>query len=447
MTLDVVSKTGKTPVLGRMLSKYVGHKMSSIENEITKTRNHSRQRGNMMRTVFGIDVSKASSEVAIVINGEKIHGYTMPNDTIGFTRLLDDLKTVQKPEIIFEARGVYSRRLQAFLEENGYTYTRLTPLEAKKQLDSLRVRKTDKIDVETLAISQFVLNRKPTYIQEEVYQELRDLSRFYQNLTEDIVRTKNRLHKVLQVTFPEMENILSTPTREQYWNLVMTFPYKDFVLELSKDEPLEGIRQSTSKRISNKRVAYLAQKLAALANQSYCAVKKNSPILEEVRYYAKELLRLSEQRQAVLEQMVELAQPLPEYEILLSIPGIAETTATSMIGELGDIRRFQSANQINAFIGIDLRHYESGNFLVKEHITKRGNPYARKILFKCIHNIAAASHTNHCHIEDFYEKRKRQSQTTSTKPHTIASIHRLIRTMYYLITHNKLYDYTSTQNR
>ena len=447
MTLDVVSKTGKTPVLGRMLSKYVGHKISSIENEITKTRNHSRQRGNMMRTVFGIDVSKASSEVAIVINGEKIHGYTMPNDTIGFTRLLDDLKTVQKPEIIFEARGVYSHRLQAFLEENGYAYTQLNPLEAKKQLDSLRVRKTDKIDAETLAISQFVLNRKPTYIQEEVYQELRDLSRFYQNLTEDIVRTKNRLHKVLQVTFPEMENILSTPTREQYWNLVMTFPYKDFVLELSKDELLEGIRQSTSKRISDKRVAYLAQKLAALANQSYCAVKKNSPILEEVRYYAKELLRLSEQRQAVLEQMVELAQPLPEYEILLSIPGIAETTATSMIGELEDIRRFQSANQINAFIGIDLRHYESGNFLVKEHITKRGNPYARKILFKCIHNIAAASHTNHCHIEDFYEKRKRQSQTTSTKPHTIASIHRLIRTMYYLITHNKLYDYTSTQNR
>ena len=44
-------------------------------------------------------------------------------------------------------------------------------------------------------------------------------------------------------------------------------------------------------------------------------------------------------------------------------------------------------------------------------------------------------------------KRKRQSQVTSTKPHTIASIHRLIRTMYYLITHNNLYDYTSTQNQ
>ncbi|MGT2683500.1 IS110 family transposase, partial [Streptococcus porci] len=358
-----------------------------------------------MRAVFGIDMSKASSEVAILVNGEKVHSYTMSNDAFGFARLLGDLRTVHKPEIIFEATGVYSRRLQAFLDEHGYAYTRLNPLEAKKQLDSLRVRKTDQIDAEKLAQSQFVLNRKPTYIQEEVYQDLRDLSRFYQNLTEDIVRAKNRLHKVLQVTFPELETILSTPTGEQYWNLVIAFPCKDFVLELSKDELSKSIRLSTSKRISDKRVAYLAEKLTALANQSYCAVKKNSPIMEEVRYYAKELLRLSEQRQAVLDEMVELAQPLPEYDILLSIPGIAETTATSIIGELGDIRRFQSANQINAFIGIDLRHYESGNFIAKEHITKRGNPYARKILFKCIHNIASASHTNPCHIADFYEKR------------------------------------------
>ena len=75
---------------------------------------------------------------------------------------------MRNPEIIFEANGVYSCRLQAFLEENSYDYTRLNPLEAKKQLDSLRVRKTDKIDAEKLASSQFVLNRKPTYVQEIV---------------------------------------------------------------------------------------------------------------------------------------------------------------------------------------------------------------------------------------------------------------------------------------
>ena len=76
------------------------------------------------------------------------------------------------------------------MRNTSYAYTRLNPLEAKKQLDSLRVRKTDKIDAEKLAKSQLVHNRKPTYVQEEVYQHLRDLSRFYQNMTEDLVRTK-----------------------------------------------------------------------------------------------------------------------------------------------------------------------------------------------------------------------------------------------------------------
>ena len=59
------------------------------------------KRGNVMCTVFGIDVSITSSEVAILVNGEKVHGYTMLNDAIGFNRLLGDLKTVHNPEIRF----------------------------------------------------------------------------------------------------------------------------------------------------------------------------------------------------------------------------------------------------------------------------------------------------------------------------------------------------------
>lgn len=400
-----------------------------------------------MRTVFGIDVSKASSEVAILVNSEKVHEYSFPNDAIGFSRLFHDLEQVAHPEIIFEATGVYSRRLEAFLQNNGYTYTRLNPLEAKKQLDSLRHRKTDKIDAESLAQTQFTLNRKPSYVQEEVYEQLRDLSRFYQNLTEDIVRNKNRLHKVLQATFPELERLLSTPSGEQYWKLVIGFPTASVVIESSREELEYTIRHSTSKRISEKRVSSLTDKLLELAHQSYPAVSLFSPILDEGGYYAQELLRLTAQRGSILETMVQLAKPLPEYEILLSIPGIAETTATSIIGELGDIRRFKSSNQINAFIGIDLRHYQSGNYLAQEHITKRGNPYARKILFKAIHNIVSVNRFHSCHIADFYGKRKRQSPNTSTKSYTIASMHRLIRCLYYLITHNKNYDYTLTQSQ
>ena len=166
-----------------------------------------------MCAVFGIDVSKTSSEVAILVNGEKVHGYTMPNDIIGISRLLKDLKTVSNLVIIFEATGVHSRRLQAFLEEDSYDYTRLNPLEAKKATRWITS------DAEKLASSQYVLTRKPTYVQEKVYQNLHNLSRFYQNLTEDIVRTKNRLHKVLQVAFPEIYYLLL-----QVRNIGILFP-------------------------------------------------------------------------------------------------------------------------------------------------------------------------------------------------------------------------------
>lgn len=117
-----------------------------------------------MRAVFGIDVSKTSSEVAILVNGEKVHGYTILNDAIGFNRLLGDLKTVHNPEIIFEATGVYSRRLQAFLEEYSYAYTRLNPLEAKKQLDSLRVRKQIKLTLKSwLNLSLYTIVNQLTF--------------------------------------------------------------------------------------------------------------------------------------------------------------------------------------------------------------------------------------------------------------------------------------------
>lgn len=78
-------------------------KMTSLKHGIIQDK-----RDNVMRAVFGIDVSKTSSEVAILVNGEKVHSYTILNDAIGFNHLLGDLKIVHNPEIIFEAIGVYT---------------------------------------------------------------------------------------------------------------------------------------------------------------------------------------------------------------------------------------------------------------------------------------------------------------------------------------------------
>lgn len=53
-----------------------------------------------------------------------------------------------------------------------------------------------------------------------------------------------------------------------------------------------------------------------------------------------------------------------EYEVLHSIPSIGDTTACRLIGELGDIRRFQNAKQLNAYVGIDIMRYPTHNTVI-----------------------------------------------------------------------------------
>ena len=86
-----------------------------------------------MQVTFGIDVSKSHSTVCELI-GESKNELTITNDRPGFIQLLHELAAFSKhPQIIFEATGVYSRRLQAFLEDYGYEYVILNPLKAKKR--------------------------------------------------------------------------------------------------------------------------------------------------------------------------------------------------------------------------------------------------------------------------------------------------------------------------
>ena len=98
---------------------------------------------DLLKTVFGIDVSSRKSNVCIMVNGQKVNDYAISNDMVGFNRLLGDLKQVTKPQIIFEATGVYSRRLQAFLDMHELRYVMMNPLEAKRKTkDDLHQNKT-----------------------------------------------------------------------------------------------------------------------------------------------------------------------------------------------------------------------------------------------------------------------------------------------------------------
>jgi len=81
---------------------------------------------------------------------------------------------------------------------------------------------------------------------------------------------------------------------------------------------------------------------------------------------------LEEATENILTQMDEIASNLTEFKVVSSMTGVGRRTRSRLIAEIGDIRRFDSANSLIAYAGIDTPPYQSGNFYATErHITKR----------------------------------------------------------------------------
>jgi transposase len=69
-----------------------------------------------------------------------------------------------------------------------------------------------------------------------------------------------------------------------------------------------------------------------------------------------------------------------EVENLQSLRGINVLTAIGIVAELGDIRRFKSARQLMAYVGLVPSENSSGGKVRKGGITKTGNSHARRLL-------------------------------------------------------------------
>ena len=59
--------------------------------------------------------------------------------------------------------------------------------------------------------------------------------------------------------------------------------------------------------------------------------------------------------------MVELLKDRDEYKVLTSIPDIGDNTAVRLIGEIGDMTRFENHKQLNAYAGIDIGVFNQEN--------------------------------------------------------------------------------------
>jgi transposase len=71
-----------------------------------------------------------------------------------------------------------------------------------------------------------------------------------------------------------------------------------------------------------------------------------------------------------------------QRDLLLSIPGIGETTAAKLLGEILDVKLYEGARQLAAFAGLAPRLHESGSSVRRRaHLSKAGAPRLRKALY------------------------------------------------------------------
>lgn len=83
-----------------------------------------------------------------------------------------------------------------------------------------------------------------------------------------------------------------------------------------------------------------------------------------------------------ISQLFDRYPPLRrQRELLTSIPGIGETTAARILGEMPNIAEFRDVKAVAAYAGLSPRHYESGSIRWPSRIAKTGNASLRTALY------------------------------------------------------------------
>lgn len=203
---------------------------------------------------------------------------------------------------------------------------------------SEKLRKTDAVDSAKLARSLRAGELKGIYVPGSESLETRSLIRLRDSITKDQTRLKNRIKSHLRYLGIEIPEEFSGPGR--CWN-------RRFVVWL------KGAETGT---------AYGRQTLDFLVRQ-----------YESLRGQRLEMLRAV----MALSRTERFEKPL---ENLMTVPGIGQLTGMSLLSEIDDIRRFKSADQLAAFIGMIPMCHSSGEREGVGDITVRRSARLRSVL-------------------------------------------------------------------
>jgi transposase len=340
------------------------------------------------RPAVGIDVAKNFCFYAAV--SPTCTAFLKPfkalNTKQGLLFALEQIKKVEEafssqPVIVLESTGHYSQRIVHFFLKQGFEVYHINPLISHSIKNSaVRKVKTDQVDALELAKLPFLHNLRSNTMPKEQITNLKVLARTRCHLIEQRATSINQLQTAIEQVAPLFPTILN-PGSLTALTLVNKYPSP---AEWSK-KANRKIIMTLFETLPRRGKLYAEQKYKALLSCAQDAEVTGiwmAAYFSTIQRYASIVQFLNSEIKVIDSQIEELSAQLPEVGLLTSIPGIGDTLAPLLLGEIGDIERFINAKQLVAFSGIDPSVRQSGNYVgTKNKVTKRGSPFLRHALY------------------------------------------------------------------
>jgi len=340
----------------------------------------------------GIDVSKSKSTVAILDSYGTVLAtpFNMAHTQPEMNALVSRLKAFDEPvTILLEYTGHYHYPVLKKLQEEGFPVCVVNPYQMKKYGDvEIRKAKTDKKDA--LRIATYALEKSyklvPYSSMEQKYEDLKFLSRQYQQRISFVSTLKVQLINMLDQTMPGITKILALKSRDPEKCALLLFikRYKSFdeIQRIGKTRFLSTyatLMKKTPDRYAPKK----GLEIYELARDSI-TTRGEDPYIWAAQDQCVDLLATAQNAaDEIIMQMQNIAETIPEYKVLRAMNGVGDRLGPVILAEIGDIRRFHSAKALNSFAGNDAPPYQSGQFESRNrHISKRGSSALRKACFE-----------------------------------------------------------------
>lgn len=332
--------------------------------------------------------------------------------------------------LAMESTGHYWIALYEYLVDHGYTVTVFNPLQtnAYRQV-GIRKTKTDRVDSYYIADFLRVKAAEAIIVPSPTYRQLRHLGRFRFRLSDQLSSLRRRAHTILDQVFPEYPALFARP----FHTTSRTLLRQAVTAQEFADWPLADLTK-TIRKASRGHLGQEKAEVIHVAAQSSLGIRSLDQVARLEMSWLLEQMDLLDRQMETLRQVHTDLLP-PEGQYLVTIPGISTVLAGTILGEIGDVRRFPYLKSLVAYAGLDPTVYQSGHFLAaKTVLSKRGSPYLRRAIWLA----ATTARRYNPDLAAFYQRKREQGKHHSTVMGAVC--HRLLARIYVILKEQRPYE-------